>query len=74
MKTLTIHTAAYERSHGRKPSTRTRGSWYFKATRSWTCYDADLTGDLIPVRFSTLGEAIRTMRAAGYSGEFAVMP
>lgn len=74
--TITIHTAAYERSHGRKPSTATRGTggWAFQETSNPNCFDAHLIGEPIFVQAVSLRDAVNHLRARGLSGEFALLP
>lgn len=64
-------TAAFERSHGRRPSGR--GSWAFQAATNWTAFDRDLTGEIVWAN-GTLTEAKAAARIALPGQLIAVLP
>jgi hypothetical protein len=67
----TFTTAAFERSHGRKP--RGRGEWGFQQSASHRAFFEDLTGEMQFFR-GTLTEAKAQAVAAGMTGIVAVLP
>ena len=68
---MTINTTAYEFSHGRKPSTRTIGWWWFEVR-----FGPNTT----PQRFDYRGKladglrGIRTLAACKSAAEIVVLP
>ena len=69
--TPTLTTAAFERSHTRKP--RGRGLWLLAETTGRTAFAAELTGRTFE-HSGTLTEARKALAATGATGTWAVMP
>lgn len=67
-------TRAFERSHGRKPSSSTMGSWAFRASSSETAFESDLYGELVFVHMATLAEAKKSPQVRSLGSLVAVMP
>lgn len=71
--TLTIHTVAYRRRHGRPPSTGDGSKWTLRATKSPYCGSDDLSGP--EFTFSgTLASVINEMRNQGLTGQWSILP
>ena len=65
--------SAFIRSHGKRPSRSTYGSWAFQRTTRETAYDSELRDGILWFK-GTLPEAKKALKAGGHTGYFAILP